>query len=53
MLDHCDSMKDVKTILEYPAISPNNVYGHVNEDTNWHLALHTHHKSFVGHHFYQ
>ena len=53
MLDHCDSMKDVKTVLEYSAISPNNVYGHVNEDTNWHLALHTHHKSFVGHHFYQ
>ena len=46
-------MKDVKTILEYSISSSKNVYGHDNENTNWHLALHTHHKSFVGHHYYQ
>ena len=46
-------MKDVKTILEYSISSSKNVHGHDNENTNWHLALHTHHKSFVGHHYYQ
>ena len=50
MLDHCDSMRDVKTILDY---SPQNIFDPNNDNRNWHLALHAHQKSFVGHHYYQ
>ena len=50
MLDHCDSMRDVKTILDY---SPQDILDPNNDNRNWHLALHAHQKSFVGHHYYQ
>ena len=43
-------MKDVRTVLEY---SPGTVVDSNDENTNWHLALNAHHKSFVGHHYYQ
>ena len=43
-------MKDVRTVLEY---SPGTGFGANNENTNWHLALNAHQKSFVGHHYYQ
>ena len=50
LLDHCDAPSDRRTILEY---SPQDVLDVNNDNSNWHLALLAHQKSFVGHHYYQ
>ena len=50
MLDHCDSLRDVRVILDY---SPQDIDNANNDNRNWHLALHAHQKSFVAHHYYQ
>ena len=54
ILDHCDNSEDVTTLLEYSlnSHSQNNISNNDN-DTNWHLALQAHHKTFVSHHYFQ
>ena len=54
ILDHCEDMDDVNTLLEYSINSQDeNQISNNDNDTNWHLALQAHHKTFVSHHYFQ
>ena len=47
MLDHCDSMEEVKVVLQYSPTAVLQYSPGSQQNSNWHMALYAHHKGRV------